>query len=590
MANLFDQNKKVIKAIAPGLISRIEALSEYADGLRCFPSRTGSPTCKAKNRDGRWVTLHSTMNPEKEGDLVFKKIESAGDGIVVLLGIGLGYPLLGLLARHDLRKRTMIIVESDLGLFKKGLESCDWSVLSDANDVHLLVEEPVEAVLKTITQIRMKRGFQDLILIPHASSVRRDPEFFTPLLHELDLLKHSPFKPRPKVPSLAHGPLTVLILDADYFLIPECVKALKTLGHRVVEVPTHQEGLIERILGCVAREKPDFLLSINHLGFDEEGRMTELLESLGLPFAVWYVDSPTFIVLNGRDNVSPHGALFLWERSYLDAMKAYGFQKIFFLPLATDPSVFRPIRPDTIPAHFRGTISFVGNSMVEAVSDWFARFPNNQITETITRLAVPRQIENHGQSMEQILRSIALEHGHEVRFEDPVHHLYLQAALVWKATLEYRRDLLERLEPFQIRVFGDKGWHRLLNGGVRILPPVNYHRDLPFIFNGTDVNINATSFQMVSAVNQRVFDTAACGAFLVTDHQPDMDELFDRTRETVCYDDPAEAKEQVAYYLKHPRVRCEIAQRARDRVLGEHTYVHRLTKMIAVMKHEFGSF
>ena len=310
MANLFDQNKRIIKAIAPGLIPRIEAIPEDAEGIRCFPSRTGSLTCQAKNRSGRWATLHSTMNPEKEGDLVFKRIESAGDGIVVLLGIGLGYPLLGLMGRHDLKKRTMIIVESDLTVLKKGLESFDWSAFSDVNDMHFLVEEPVEAVLKTITKIRMRKGFQDLILIPHASSVRRDPGFYTPLLHELDLLKHSPFKTQRNVRSLPDGRLTVLILDANYFLIHECVKALETLGHRVVRIPVYQKGLIERILGCVAREKPDFLLSINHLGFDEEGKMTELLGSLGLPFAVWYVDSPTFIVLNRRGNVSPYGVLF----------------------------------------------------------------------------------------------------------------------------------------------------------------------------------------------------------------------------------------------------------------------------------------
>jgi spore maturation protein CgeB len=147
-----------------------------------------------------------------------------------------------------------------------------------------------------------------------------------------------------------------------------------------------------------------------------------------------------------------------------------------------------------------------------------------------------------------------------------------------------------RLQPFDIRVFGDQGWQQILNSGVKILPPVNYHRELPLVFSGTDVNVNATSFQMVSAVNQRVFDTAACGAFLVTDRQPDMDELFDRTRETACYDDAAQAKDHVAYYLKHPRARHEITQRARRRVLGEHTYVHRLTRMITVMKHEFGSF
>ena len=92
------------------------------------------------------------------------------------------------------------------------------------------------------------------------------------------------------------------------------------------------------------------------------------------------------------------------------------------------------------------------------------------------------------------------------------------------------------------------------------------------------------------AVNQRVFDAAACGAFLVTDHQPDMDCLFDPEREAVCYEKTAQARDVVAQYLKRPKDRRIIAERARRRVLKEHTYVHRLKRMIKVLIDEFGSF
>jgi spore maturation protein CgeB len=129
-----------------------------------------------------------------------------------------------------------------------------------------------------------------------------------------------------------------------------------------------------------------------------------------------------------------------------------------------------------------------------------------------------------------------------------------------------------------------------LNGKAAISPPVNYYSELPLVFNGTDVNVNTTSFQMNSGVNQRVFDVPACGAFLLTDHQPDMDTFFDLKREAVCYEVTAEAQDQVAHYLKHPKERKQIAERARQRVLCEHTYKHRLDRMIRLMKDEYGGF
>jgi spore maturation protein CgeB len=587
---VFQKNKRAFQKICPGLVLRLDRCPKNTSDIEVFPSRSGAMTCRVLTSDRRRMTLHSTVDPENESNLLLKRLGGENEGVLVFLGVGLGYPLLGLMNLKDLEARTIVVIERDLSLFKWATALFDWTPLLNKAEVHLLVGEESDQILKSITRIRMNKGFQNLTIIPHGPSTRRDPDFYRPLIDQLRLMETSPFRTGRDSRPFAKDHLTILLLDSKYFLVRECAKALKRLGHRVIRLSISEGRLVERILSRVAQNRPDFLLSVNHLGFDEAGKLTELLGSLKLPFAVWYVDSPTFVILNSRDNVSPGCVLFVWDRTYLDPMRACGFQKVHFLPLATDPSVFKPVRRSAVPPHFQGPVSFVGNSMVEKTDEWFARFPASETTESITRLAIPLQIKNHQQSMAQVLDRIARDHAHRAEFGDPVHHLYLEAALVWKATQEYRRDLLQRLQHFDIRVFGDQGWHRVLNGGVKILPPVNYHRELPLVFNGTDVNVNATSFQMVSAVNQRVFDTAACGAFLVTDPQPDMDELFDRTREAVCYEDPDQVTDHVAYYLKHPRARHQITQRARRRVLGEHTYVHRLTKMITVMKDEFGSF
>jgi spore maturation protein CgeB len=92
---------------------------------------------------------------------------------------------------------------------------------------------------------------------------------------------------------------------------------------------------------------------------------------------------------------------------------------------------------------------------------------------------------------------------------------------------------------------------------------------------------------MSRAVNQRVFDVPACGAFLLTDYQESLDELFEIGKELVVYRHKDEIPEIVRYYLKNPEQRKTIAMKGRQRVLKEHTYKHRLNELINYMKDRY---
>ena len=92
---------------------------------------------------------------------------------------------------------------------------------------------------------------------------------------------------------------------------------------------------------------------------------------------------------------------------------------------------------------------------------------------------------------------------------------------------------------------------------------------------------------MATTVNQRVFDCPAAGGFLLTDSQPALDELFDVERECVVYRSLDECMELLRFFRAHPAARREIAVRARTRVLGEHTYAHRVQHIAGMVKERF---
>ena len=182
---------------------------------------------------------------------------------------------------------------------------------------------------------------------------------------------------------------SVLVVDAGYFLTREVMRAIEVEGHRLITVPMQADSanltpdldkystFLNNVVSIAERENPDYLLTVNHLGFDAEGRFTELLEALNLPGLIWYVDSPRYILLNHLANASENVGIFLWDDGYSSWIREAGFEKVHSLPLATDPEIFDVSRgrPLSINNDKLGPLIFVGDSMNEAVDKAFGKLP-----------------------------------------------------------------------------------------------------------------------------------------------------------------------------------------------------------------------
>ena len=247
------------------------------------------------------------------------------------------------------------------------------------------------------------------------------------------------------------------------------------------------------------------------------------------------------------------------------------------MPLATNPELFKPHLCDD---GGDSAISFVGDSLQAAVAKWQRKVPT-ETWEKVAPLAVSRQLASRRRSMAEVMAELAPLVSPGVNLTD------LEAALAWKVTQEYRHRLTKALLPQRVLVYGDTGWQNLLGEYQGLRPPVNYFKELPRLYATSAVNLNATSFQMPSAVNQRVFDVAATGGFVISDHQADMDILFEVGKEAACYGSIEEAAALAAWYLRQEDERRRIAQEGRKRVLAEHTYVQRMQELVLRMRTKF---
>lgn len=106
------------------------------------------------------------------------------------------------------------------------------------------------------------------------------------------------------------------------------------------------------------------------------------------------------------------------------------------------------------------------------------------------------------------------------------------------------------------------------------------------IFNSTKINLNLHSSinadELVSGgdfINPRTFELAACGAFQLVDKRTLMHEAFEEG-ELAHFESLEDLDEKIGYFLAHPEEREKYVERARARVLENHTYEVRMQTLI----------
>jgi hypothetical protein len=85
-------------------------------------------------------------------------------------------------------------------------------------------------------------------------------------------------------------------------------------------------------------------------------------------------------------------------------------------------------------------------------------------------------------------------------------------------------------------------------------------------------------------INYRTFETPGCGTFLLTNHTPGLERLFDIGKDLVTYDSIDDLMGKVRHYLEHPWDREVIAAAGYARVKRDHTYLKRAEQLCSLIE------
>jgi len=374
----------------------------------------------------------------------------------------------------------------------------------------------------------------------------------------------------------------MLILKTEYFFDESWRRAARALGWEVASVSSAMTGEITQdqmkdLLTALGEFKPDFILTSNYSGMDAFGLFARFFADVKIPYVSWFTDTPRMILYSRDPAPSYHAVAATWEKDYKQHFTDLGFEHVLHMPLATDPDIFN----GTPCEQFARNLAFVGSSMIKEAKEAWEKLEHLPDVTAAINDALDRDRVTPGgvvQGPSAIVNPELLDKcdSSELR--------HVELCIIYEATRRQRYDMAKALEDSGVEVFGDLLWNE---SGVPVHRNVLYYEELSDFYRETAINLNTTSVQMSSSVNQRVFDCPASGGFLITDNQRDLEGLFDLDKEVVTYNSLDELRDKVAYYSKHPEERRTITQAAQRRVLAHHTHKNRLEMLETYLKERY---
>jgi spore maturation protein CgeB len=496
------------------------------DAAELIEGRDGQPTLKIGK-----VYLHSRYNPREEATRLIDSAELDVKRPILVIGLGLGYHIAELVSRGA---KSVAVLEPDAGVAKLAIEAGpvrDLDVLVGVGDVDAL----------TATA-----GFQTFVsrlpqVLVHPPTAHIHPEF---CVSATQAVTRTALSGR-RLHVAVVGPMYGGSLPIAGYL----ERAFRKLGHQTLFVD-HSEAW--SLYGFVTKTVKTKRAS-GQLGNLFTNLLSEWTYARVAEFA------PDICIVMAQAPVSPSFPLRLSKEGIVTAY--WYVENWRHLPYWREIAPYYDFFFHIQPGEFEDKLAEAG-------------CPAQAYVQTACDPEIHRPVKLTGEEQR--------EFGCDISFAGAGYHNRVQ---VFCGLTDYR-----------FRIWGVDWPGRVLQS-LLCRPDERFTPEtFAKVVAGSKINLNlhsSTTHDGVDpkcdAINPRVFEIAACGGFQLCDPCIGLDRLFDFDTELPVYRDLRELREKIDYYLARPEARAEIAARARERALRDHTYENRATEMLDCITNRYGA-
>jgi spore maturation protein CgeB len=403
----------------------------------------------------------------------------------------------------------------------------------------------------------------------------------------------------------------IAVFDAGDSIMDSATQALKDLGSdsHLVRVELDQRLMLQdesRVVSAIEDLSPDVLFLHNfwsllpHFEDSPKGRrpipspLLKLVEREGVHVVAWFLDDPLQSSLHywllRRFSDSGLLSVLLLDRTWVEPCLALGVAAAH-LPHCTDPSVFSVPQPaGPTPERLCCEVSIVGDSrrsemigyrryLEHSVGQLFDKEEAEKVLFAINSAILLNERTVNADSEEIVRSNLGERYQRMIAEENQEGWADFFAPIEWIGSCRQRWRLANLVADQGLAVFGDPQWPAILKRPDVYRGPIDYKNELPTLYASDAIHLMVNRIQVRTAVTQRVYDIAAAGGFSLSDYRPDLDHCMPDGI-VATYRNLTDVSILVDKFRAEPELRREMASRAREVVLENHTYRHRMTTLL----------
>ena len=370
---------------------------------------------------------------------------------------------------------------------------------------------------------------------------------------------------------------------------PDAIDALYRMGHTVGEVKyqlqnkLHDEDFESQLCRMIKEQHFEAVFS-----FDYFPVLSLIADECRIKYISWVYDSP-HDTLYSKAVFNDCNYIFCFDRLDAERLRREGVKHVYHMPLAVNVR-----RLDTLFCNreavtdYNYDVSFVGSLYRDkynfydyiTLPEYYMGFLDGVMRTQMELYGcdiIPELItDNLFKNIESVF---SINENDELLISKKQYFIQF---IYKKITSIERVEILKALsEKFDVTLFSGNTDAELEH--VKYKGYIDYEKGMPGVFRSSRINLNITLRSIVSGIPLRCMDIMGAGGFLLSNYQPELNELFSDGEEMVMYTSRDDLMNKVEYYLSHDSERRDIAINGCKKVREQYNIDKSLDKILSIL-------